>query len=132
MIDALPSAFRAVWAKLRIEGGESGGGGSDWSLVNLTKLDEYAHRRAAAFAERDSPASYDADRSWRSPKFLLLHDQLERIGHWATDGDARATLALLRRLHHCCEQLAAGASAGVSDERAPGLEKREVDGHDEL
>ena len=115
-----------------LEKSESSGGGSDWSLVNLTKLDEYACRRAAAFAERDSPGSYDADRSWRSPKFLLLHDQLERIGHWATDGDARATLALLRRLRHCCEQLAAGASSGVSDEPAPGLEKREVDGHDEL
>jgi hypothetical protein len=48
-----------------------------------------------------------------------VHDQLERIAHWATEGDAAATLALLRRLLRCCELSAAEASPDRERDRPP-------------
>ena len=53
----------------------------------------------------DAPRYTEPSRSWRGPKLILVHDQLELIAHWATEGDAAATHALLRRLHACCEAL---------------------------
>jgi hypothetical protein len=82
-----------------------GDGGGD-NGVNLTKIDEYARRRAVALGVGGG-RPFDPALSWFGPKLILLHDQLERIAHWATDGDAMATHALLHRLRHCCEQSAA-------------------------
>ena len=134
-----PSTVQQAAEAVECTGGAGGAGGSDWSLVNLTKLDEYARRRAAAFAAPDAFGDFAPERSWRAPKLILLHDQLERICHWATDGDARATLALLRRLRHCCEQhegeaepSEVGASAAGSDEPPQLRPRAEVGGHDEL
>uniref|UniRef100_A0A7S2J0S1 Uncharacterized protein n=1 Tax=Haptolina brevifila TaxID=156173 RepID=A0A7S2J0S1_9EUKA len=79
--------------------------------VDIIKIDAYARQRAAALSVEEGPRHrYEPERSWRGPKLLLLHDQLERIAHWATEGDAAATLALLRQLHRCCEVSAEEAS----------------------
>ena len=71
--------------------------------VDLAKVDAYARERAVALGANNEPKSlgdlgHEPQRSWRGPKLVLVHDQLERIAHWATEGDAAATLALLRRL----------------------------------
>ena len=81
--------------------------------VDLAKIDAYARERAvavceAALSKHGTPRQPEV--SWRGPKLILVHDQLERIAHWATEGDVAATLALLRRLHRCCELSAEAAS----------------------
>ena len=78
--------------------------------IDLVKIDAYAREHAAILSIEDEPGYWEPERSWHGPKLLLVHDQLERIAHWATEGDAAATLALLRRLLRCCELSAAEAS----------------------
>ena len=87
------------------------GNGDDDVGIDLVKIDAYAREQAATMLSiEDEPRYWEPEWSWRGPKLLLVHDQLERIAHWATEGDAAATLALLRRLLRCCELLAAEAS----------------------
>ena len=102
------------------------------SGLDLDKLERYARQRAAALGAEEAPRYVDTyvegERSWRGPKLILVHDQLERIAHWATGGDAAATHALLCRLQQCCEapwssQPAAGSPSASPSERAQ---------HDEL
>ena len=85
----------------------SGGGEVGGQEPDLAKIDRYARERAAALKDEPGYGHFEPERSWRGPKLLLVHDQLERIAHWATEGDAAATHALLRRLHRCCKELAA-------------------------
>lgn len=73
----------------------------DAAGLDLVKIEEYAQRRAVALGVEEEPVYNEAERSWRGPKLILLHDQLERITHWATGGDTAATHALLRRLKQC-------------------------------
>ena len=102
----------------------SGGDGGGDNGVNLTKIDEYARRRAVALGVGEG-RPFDPVVSWLGPKLILLHDQLERIAHWATDGDAMATHALLRRLRHCCERAA-------TQDDAPPRERQTAARHEEL
>ena len=113
----------------------SGGDGGGDNGVNLTKIDEYARRRAVALGVGGG-RPFNPALSWFGPKLILLHDQLERIAHWATDGDAMATHALLHRLRHCCERLAArpAVSRGptLAGDDAPPRERQTAARHDEL
>mmetsp|Transcript_31790 Transcript_31790/g.68333 ORF Transcript_31790/g.68333 Transcript_31790/m.68333 type:complete len:534 (-) Transcript_31790:228-1829(-) len=87
----------AAAARCEPQGGEE--------AANVPKIDSYARRRADVLCfegELRDARSTLPHLSWRGPKLILLHDQLELIAHWATGGDARATYALLQRLHSCC------------------------------
>ena len=75
-------------------------GGADGT--NSTKIGLYARARADALADGAPFSRTPPWKSWRGPKLTLLHDQIERIAHWATAGDAAATHSLLRRLQECC------------------------------
>ena len=74
-------------------------GGDDGT--DAAKIDSYARQHADVLNVEDRRTRPHS--SWRGPKLILVHDQLERIAHWATEGDAAATLALLTRLRSCCE-----------------------------
>lgn len=73
---------------------------------DMAKIDLFARRYAEILANAESPKNMlqFPHLSWRGPKLILLHDQLERFAHWATGGDARATHALLHRLISCCSE----------------------------
>ena len=83
-------------------------------VPDMAKINSYARRSAEVFGVGETSSHAYPHVGWRGPKLILVHDQLERIAHWATGGDARATYALLSRLLSCC-----AAQHGV-------------DGHDEL
>ena len=91
--------------------------------VDLAKIDRYARERADAIGrDEDRGVPRQPDVSWRGPRLVLVHDQLERIAHWATDGDAAATHALLQRLAIC----AAAELTSATDESSAARERDEL------
>ena len=109
--DGTPSRAEEMAAAAECVPRSGDGNGDDDVGIDLVKIDAYAREQAATMLSiEDEPRYWEPEWSWRGPKLLLVHDQLERIAHWATEGDAAATLALLRRLLRCCELLAAEAS----------------------
>lgn len=86
--------------------------------LDLAKIERYARQRAAALGVEEEPRYKEAERSWRGPKLILVHDQLERIAHWASGGDAAATHALLRRLEQCCAAPWSSGAQAAPGERA--------------
>ena len=109
--DGTPSRAEEMAAAAECVPRSGDGNGDDDVGIDLVKIDAYAREQAATMLSmEDEPRYREPEWSWRGPKLLLVHDQLERIAHWATEGDAAATLALLRRLLRCCELLAAEAS----------------------